>query len=92
MKAIHLESMGKNDKEEQPKKSSFKPHNGKFKGKGKGKDKKASTTNKEEGAKKSCMHCKKEGHDDELCTKFHPELKPKRFGGKGKKKTVATTQ
>jgi len=34
VKAIHLEPKGKNDKEEKPKKSSFKPHSGNFKGKG----------------------------------------------------------
>jgi len=91
VKAIHLESKGKNDKEDQPKKSSSKPHNGKFKGKGKGKDKKTTTT-KKGGAKSSCTHCKKEGCDDEHCCKLHPQLKPKRFGGKGKQNTMATVQ
>lgn len=90
--AIHLESRGKNDKEEQPKKSSFKRHNGKFKGKGKGKEKKAATTKKEEGAKPSCTHCKKEFHDDEHCWKLYPVLKPKIFGGKNKQKTVKTVK
>ena len=59
VKAIHLERRINNDKEEKPKKTYFKPHNGKFKGKGKGKDKKATTTKKEEGAKPSYTHCKK---------------------------------
>lgn len=91
VKAIHIEYKGKNDEEYNPNKSSFKPHNGNFKGKGKGKEKKAATT-KEEGVNPSCTHCKKEVHDDEQCWKLHIKLKPKRFGGKGKKKMVATTQ
>ena len=65
VKAIHLQIRGKNDKKEQPNKSSFKPHNGKFKGKIKGKDKKETTTKKEQGAKPSCTHCKKEGDERE---------------------------
>ena len=92
LKDIHLESRGKNDKEEQPNKSSFKPHNGKFKGKGKGKDKKAATIKKEEEANSSCTHWKKEGHDDEHCWKLHPKLKPKRFGWKNKQNTVEIAQ
>jgi len=55
VKTIHLKSKGKNHKEDQPKKSSFKPRNGKFKGKDKRKDKKTATT-KKEGAKPSCTH------------------------------------
>ena len=90
VKAIHLESKGKNDKEYHPNKSSFKPHNGKFKGKGKGKDKKETRTKKEQGENPSCTHCKKEGHDDEHCWKFHPQLKQKIFGGKEKKNMVET--
>jgi len=92
VKVIHLESKGMNDKEDQPKKSSFKPHNGKFKGRGKGKYKKATTSKKEEGENPSCTHCKKEGHDDEHCWKLHLELKAKRFCGKNKQKTVETIQ
>jgi len=42
--------------------------------------------------KPSCTHCKKEGHDDEHYWKLHLELKPKRFGGKGKQKIVETAQ
>jgi hypothetical protein len=49
------------------------------------------TTKKEEG-NPSCTHCKKYGHDDEHCWKLHPDLNPKRFGGKGKPKMVATMQ
>ena len=90
LKAIHLESRGNNDKQDQPKKSSIKPHNGKFKGKGKGKDKKATTTKKEEWLTPSCTHCKKEYHDDEH--RWNLYLKPKRFGGKSKQKIVKTVQ
>jgi hypothetical protein len=61
------------------------------KGKGKGKDKRTTTTKKEEG-KSSCTHCQKDGHDDEHCWKLHPELRPKKFGGKRKQKIVATVQ
>jgi len=82
VKAIHLERKRKNDKEYHPKKSCFKPHNGKFKGKAKGKDKKENTTKKEEGAKPSCTHCKKEGDDDEHSWKFLLELKSNIFRGK----------
>jgi len=53
---------------------------------------KATTTKNEEGAKPSCTHCKKEGHDDEHCWKLHLELKPKRFGGKNKQKMMATAK
>ena len=62
----------------------------KLKGKGKRKDKKAATTKKGEGSKPSCTHYKKEGHDNDHCWKLHLELNPKRFGGKGKQKTVET--
>jgi len=46
----------------------------------------------EEVVKPSRMHCKKEGHDNEHCWRLHPKLKPKRFDGKDKQKTVATVQ
>ena len=36
VKAIHLEIMGRNDKDDHSKKPPFKPSNGKFKGKGMG--------------------------------------------------------
>ena len=81
VKAIHLESKRNNEKEYHPKKSCFKPHNGKFKGKGKGKDKKETITKIEEGAKLSCTHCKNEGDDDEHSWKLLLELKSKIFGG-----------
>ena len=39
------------------------------------------------------MHSLQKGrHDDNHCWKLYPEKKPKRFGGKGKQKTVATAQ
>jgi len=41
--------------------------------------------------KHSCTHCKKEGHDEAHCWFLHPELKPKKFGGK-EKKNAATIQ
>ena len=48
--------------------------------------------NKEDEATPSCTHCKREGHDEDHCWKLHPQLRPKRFNGKGKQKKVATTQ
>jgi hypothetical protein len=47
---------------------------------------------KKEGEKLTCKHCSKDGHDEEHCWKFHPEMRPKKFSHKGKPKTVATTQ
>ena len=54
----HLESRGKNVQEDHTKKPS------KFKGRGQGKKK--ATSKKEEG-NPSCIHCKRDGHDDEHC-------------------------
>jgi hypothetical protein len=42
--------------------------------------------------KPTCSHCEKSGHDEDHCWKLHLELRPKRFGGKGKRKTIATVQ
>jgi hypothetical protein len=84
----HLESRGNNVHGYHTKKPS------KFQGntfKGKIKDKKTTTTKKEEG-KSSCTYGKKDGHDDEHCWKLHLDLKPKRYGGKGKPTRVATVQ
>jgi hypothetical protein len=58
------------------------------KGKGNGK-KSNSAIVKEE--KLSCKHCKKEGHDDEHCWKFHPYKKPKWLKERKGRKNVATT-
>jgi hypothetical protein len=61
-------------------------------GKGKWNGKKTnSMTVKEE--KLSCKHCKKEGHDDEHCWRFHPEKRPKWLKErKGRKKVATKTQ
>jgi hypothetical protein len=57
----------------------------------KNKGEKVATVKKEE-VNPTCSRCKKEGHDDSHCWKLHPELMPKRFGGKGKKNIVALVQ
>jgi hypothetical protein len=88
VQATHIERSGKNVQEDHTKNPS-KFQNNNFKGKGKGK--KTTTTNKEEG-KSSCTHFKKHGHDDEHCWKLHPELRPNKFGVKGKPKIVAIVQ
>jgi hypothetical protein len=87
VQATHLESRGKNGQEENP----FKHSKNHFNGKGNGKDKRTVATKKEEG-KPSCNHCEKTGHDRKHCWKLHSELRPKKFGGKGKPKTIATIQ
>ena len=84
VKAIHLESQGKSDRDDQTKKIPFKPQHGKLQKKGKGKVKKTVTTKKGDRATPFCTHCKKDGHDEDHCWKLHPELRLKRFGGKGK--------
>jgi hypothetical protein len=89
VQATHLEDMGKHVQEDPPKKPSNLPHKP-FK-KFKRKDKKTTIVMRE-GAKPSCTHCKKIGHDDEHCWKLHPEKRLKQFSGKGKTKTVATVQ
>ena len=38
------------------------------------------------------MHCKREGHDEDHHWKLHPELRPKRFSGKGKQETMEIAQ
>jgi len=48
------------------------------------------STKKEDGETSSCTHYKKDGHDEDHYWKLHPELRPKRFDGKGKQKIVAT--
>lgn len=85
VEAIHPERRGKHDKEVHPNKSSSKPKTKKFKGKGKGKYKKT-TTNKNEEGKPTCTYCKKEAHNKDHCWKFHLELKPKKYGGKGSRR------
>jgi hypothetical protein len=56
----------------------------------KGNGKKAnSTTRKEENI--SCKHCKKEGHDDDHCWKFHSEKRAKWFKERKGRQTVAAT-
>jgi hypothetical protein len=47
---------------------------------------------RKEEAKTTCTHCEKSGHDEDHCWKLHHELRPKKFGGKGKQKAVATVQ
>ena len=41
----------------------------------------------------SCKHCKKEGHDEDHCWKFHPKKRPKWFKErKGRQKFATTTR
>eukprot|EP00253_Pinus_taeda_P030758 PITA_30758 len=90
LNAIHIENRGKNERDDQSRKPLFKPPNGKSKAKWKGKEKK--TVAAKEGERPYCNHCKKEGHDDDHCWKQHPEKQPKKYGGKGKQKTMETVQ
>ena len=39
-----------------------------------------------------CTHCSKEGHDEEQCWKLHSKLKLKKYGRKGKQKTIDIVQ
>jgi hypothetical protein len=89
VQATHIETKGKNTKENFSKKS-FKPDEKKFKGKWKSKH---TATLKKEGDKPTCTHCQKKGHDASKCWKLHPELKPEKFRKKEDKKTnVAVIQ
>lgn len=92
VKAIHLENRGKNERDDHFKKPPFKPPKGKPKVKRKGKEKRMTSTNKYEGKNPYFTHCKKEGHDDDHCWKQYLEKRPKKYGGKGKHKTMATVQ
>ena len=85
----NLESRGKHLQEDHPKKP-FKPNNN-HKSKKKDKSKKTATA-KKEGGKLHCKHCDTNGHDEESCWKLHLEQRPKHYGGKKKKNTVATAQ
>ena len=75
VKATHIETKGKNTKENFSKKP-FKLDGNKSKGKGKCKH---TTTVKKEGDKPTYTHCQKKGHDASKCWKLHPELKPEKF-------------
>lgn len=90
VKAIHIENKGKSERDDHSRKPSFKPPNGKSKEKWKGKEKKTVVAKEEQ--RLYYNHCKKEGHDDNHCWKQHLENHPKKYGGKGKQKTVATAQ
>jgi putative Ca2+/H+ antiporter (TMEM165/GDT1 family) len=86
VQAIHLESRGKDTKNGSS--MEFSQQKG---SKNKGKEKQVATIKKEE-ANLTCMHCKKSGHDEDRCWKLHPKLRPKKYGGKGKKKVVVIFQ
>ena len=88
--AIHIENRGKNERDDHSRKPPFKPPNNKSKEKWKGKEKKMAVA--KEGEMSYCNHCKKEGHIDDRYWKQHPEKRLKKYGGKGKPKTMATTQ
>jgi hypothetical protein len=88
VQATHLEARGKNVNPEVGGSSKYSVSKSKEKKKLKWKERKANTVKKD---KPSCTHCKKEGHDEAHCWFLHPELKPKKFGGK-KKKNVAAIQ
>jgi hypothetical protein len=89
VQATHLEARGRNESHEGNKKPFS--HGDKGKRKIKGNGKKNVVVNKE-GEKFTCKHCSKDGHDEDHCWKLHPERRPKKFGNKGKSKTVATIQ
>lgn len=89
VQATHSESRGK----DVPKKFSKNPSPppiSKTKGKGKVN---ITTTMKKKIEKPTCLHCKKEGHDEAKCWNLHLELRPKRFGNKrGDKNATAIVQ
>ena len=74
VQATHLEAIGKNVNLEVGGSSKPTARKNKEKGKQKWKERKTSDVQK---TKPSCIHCKKDGHDDEHCWILHPELKPK---------------
>lgn len=51
---------------------------------------KRTTTAKRRGAKPSCTHCEKEGHDELNCWTLHPKPRPERNDRKGKQKVITT--
>ena len=53
-------------------------------------NKREATTNNKEKKALHCTHCEADGHDEENCWRLHPELRLKKFGGKGKKTWVLT--
>jgi hypothetical protein len=89
VQATHLEARGRNETHEGNKKPFSHGDKGKRKFKGNGKK---NDVVKKEGEKFTCKHCSKDGHDEDHCWKLHPERRPKKFGNKGKSKTVATIQ
>ena len=50
------------------------------------------TKTKDEKKALHYTNCEKDGHDEEHYWKLHPELRPNKFGGKGKQNTSATMQ
>ena len=89
VQATHLEARGKKIPQEGSKKRFTSGDKGKKKLKGKVK-KNASV--KKEGEKITCKYCSKEVHEEAHFWKLHPEMKPKKFNNKWKRKTTATTQ
>jgi hypothetical protein len=89
VEATHLKNMGKDVQEDPMNKPSNLPRKTfkNFKRK-----KNNTTTVTRKGGKPCCTHCKRRNHDEERCWKLHLKKKPKRFGGKGKTKTIATVQ
>jgi hypothetical protein len=84
-----LEARGRNENHEGNKRPFSHGDKGKRKFKGNGKK---NVAIKKEGEKFTCKHCSKDGHDEDHCWKLHPERRHKKFGNKGKPKTVATIQ
>jgi hypothetical protein len=86
LQATHMEaSKGKHAIEDK------KPYKFEKKPKGKWKSKTSTTVKQVEG-RLTCSHCKKKGHEESQCWKLHPELRPKKFQDKGKKKIVASAR
>jgi len=69
VKAIHIESKGKNERDDHSRKPPFKPPNDKSKTRWNGKENKMAVA--KEGERHYCNHYKKEGHDADHCWKKH---------------------
>jgi hypothetical protein len=83
VQAMHLESREKDVNDD-----SSMEHVQQKGSKNKGKEKQATTVRKKDEEAYMLSLREKKGHDEAHCWKLHPELRPKRFGGKGKQKIV----
>lgn len=86
VQATHVEVRGKNVTPDVGKSSKLIESKNKGKKKLKWKETKINTVKKD---KASCIHSKKEGHDEAHCWSLHPKLKPKKFRSKDRKNVAA---